>query len=140
MDRFLPSSTVGDLDVSLKSSAEVQGMLADVIDDYVLTVEGQGFSLKLSAAEAGMRLDDRAATDAMHASANPWAWPLEILKAHDESDKLAATYNESGLGDTVRAAVDEFNKTATPPTDAVDRLQRGQGRVHCGAGGCGHGA
>ena len=119
MDRFLPRTTVGDLDVSLKSSAEVQGMLADVIDDYVLKVEGQGFSLKLSAAEAGMRLDGRAATDAMHASANAWAWPLEILKAHDESDKLAATYNESGLGDTVRAAVDEFNKTATPPTDAV---------------------
>ena len=119
MDRFLPRTTVGDLDVSLKSSAEVQVLLADVIDDYVLKVEGQGFSLKLSAAEAGMRLDGRAATDAMHASANAWAWPIEILKAHDESDKLAATYNESGLGDTVRAAVDEFNKTATPPTDAV---------------------
>ena len=127
MDRFLPRTTVGDLDVSLKSSAEVQGMLADVIDDYVLKVEGQGFSLKLSAAEAGMRLDGRAATDAMHASANAWAWPLEILKAHDESDKLAATYNESGLGDTVRAAVDEFNKTATPPTDAVIAYSEAQG-------------
>ena len=102
-------------------------MLADVIDDYVLKVEGQGFSLKLSAAEAGMRLDGRAATDAMHASANAWAWPLEILKAHDESDKLAATYNESGLGDTVRAAVDEFNKTATPPTDAVIAYSEAKG-------------
>ena len=127
MDRFLPRTTVGDLDVSLKSSAEVQGMLADVIDDYVLKVEGQGFSLKLSAAEAGMRLDGRAATDAMHASANAWAWPLEILKAHDESDKLAATYNESGLGDTVRASVDEFNKTATPPTDAVIAYSEAKG-------------
>ena len=127
MDRFLPRTTVGDLDVSLKSSAEVQGMLADVIDDYVLKVEGQGFSLKLSAAEAGMRLDGRAATDAMHASANAWAWPLEILKAHDESDKLAATYNESGLGDTVRAAVDEFNKPATPPTDAVIAYSEAKG-------------
>ncbi|MCQ4847793.1 peptidoglycan binding domain-containing protein [Gordonibacter pamelaeae] len=127
MDRFLPRTTVGDLDVSLKSSAEVQGMLADVIDDYVLKVEGQGFSLKLSAAEAGMRLDGRAATDAMHASANAWAWPLEILKAHDESDKLTATYNESGLGDTVRAAVDEFNKTATPPTDAVIAYSEAKG-------------
>ena len=127
MDRFLPRTSVGDLDVSLKSSAEVQGMLADVIDDYVLKVEGQGFSLKLSAAEAGMRLDGRAATDAMHASANAWAWPLEILKAHDESDKLAATYNESGLGDTVRAAVDEFNKTATPPTDAVIAYSEAKG-------------
>lgn len=127
MDRFLPRTTVGDLDVSLKSSAEVQGLLADVIDDYVLKVEGQGFSLKLSAAEAGMRLDGRAATDAMHASANVWAWPIEILKAHDESDKLAATYNESGLGDTVRAAVDEFNKTATPPTDAVIAYSEAKG-------------
>ena len=127
MDRFLPRTTVGDLDVSLKSSAEVQGLLADVIDDYVLKVEGQGFSLKLSAAEAGMRLDGRAATDAMHASANAWAWPIEILKAHDESDKLAATYNESGLGDTVRAAVDEFNKTATPPTDAVIAYSEAKG-------------
>lgn len=119
MDRFLPRTTVGDIDVSFKSSAEVQTILADVIDDYTLKVDGQGFSLKISAVEVGMKLDGRAATDAMHARANAWAWPVEILKTHDESDALAATYNESGLGNKVRTAVDDFNKKATPPTDAT---------------------
>lgn len=119
MDRFLPRTTVGDLDASFKSSAEVQSMLTDVIDDYVLKVDGQGFALTLSAKDAGMKLDGRAVTDAMHEDVNPWAWPLEIIRPHDETAKLAASYNESGLGDAVRAAVDEFNKTATPPTDAA---------------------
>lgn len=119
MDRFLPRTTVGDMDVSFKSSAEVQQQLANAIDDYVLKVSGQGFSLTLSAKDAGMKLDGKAVTDAMHAAVNPWAWPLEITRAHDETEKIAATYNESGLGDAVRAAVDEFNKTAEGPVNAT---------------------
>lgn len=119
MDRFLPNTTVGDLDLSFKSSVEAQGMLSDVVDDYKLKVDGQGFALTLSASDAGMKLDAKAVTDAIHSDANPWAWPLEIVKTHDETEKLAASYNESGLGAAVRTAVDEFNKTATAPVNAT---------------------
>lgn len=119
MDRFMPNTTVGDIDVSLKSSAEVQETLVSTLDDYVLKVEGQGFSLTLSAKDAGMKLDAQKVTDAMHSSVNPWLWPVEIMRSHDETSKFAASYNESGLGEKVRVAVEEFNKTATPPTNAT---------------------
>lgn len=123
MDRFLPRTSVGDLDVSFKSSAEVRSLLTDLVDDYTLNVGGQGFSLTLSAKDAGMKLDGTSVTDAMHAAVNPWTWPLEIWRSHDEADKLAASYNESGLGDTVRAAVDQFNKTAKAPVNATVAYQ-----------------
>ena len=119
MDRFMPNTTMGDMDVSLKSSSEVQRMLSEVVDDYALKVEGQGFSLKLSSHDAGMKLDGHKVTEAMHESVNPWLWPFEITQSHDETEKFAASYNESGLGDKVRVAVDEFNKNATPPTNAA---------------------
>ncbi|MEG0666714.1 L,D-transpeptidase family protein [Gordonibacter sp.] len=119
MDRFMPNTKIGDLDVSFKSSAEVQDLLSGVIDDYALKVEGQGFSLALSAKDAGMDLDGKKVTDAMHAEVSPWTWPLEIARQHDETEKLAASYNESGLGDAIRAAVDQFNATAKPPTNAT---------------------
>lgn len=118
-DRFMPNTKIGDLDISFKSSSEVQSMLSDFVDDYTLKVTGQGFSLVLSAKDAGMNLDGKKVTDAIHAEVNQWAWPIEIARQHDATEKLAATYNESGLGDAVRAAVDEFNATATPPTNAT---------------------
>lgn len=123
MDRFLPRTTVGDLDVSFKSSAEVQSRLTDLVDNYTLKVTGQGFSLALSAKDAGMKIDAQGVTDAMHAEVNPWAWPLEIMHPHDEAGKLAASCNEGGLGDAVRGAVDEFNKTATAPQNATVTYQ-----------------
>lgn len=119
MDRFMPNTTVGEFDVSLKSSAEVQEILSEALDNYTLKVEGQSFALSLSARDAGMKLDAKEVTDAMHSSVNPWFWPLEITRTHDETDKFAASYNESGLGEKIRTAVDEFNKTATPPTNAT---------------------
>ena len=119
MDRFLPNTTVGDLDLSFKSSVEAQGMLSDVVDDYKLKVDGQGFALTLSASDAGMKLDAKAVTDAIHSDANPWAWPFELQKGHDETAKLVATYNGTGLEDAIRSAVAAFNEDATQPANAA---------------------
>lgn len=119
MDRFMPRTTIGAWDVSLKTSAEVQDILVDALDGYELDIDGQGFTAAFSAEDVGMKIDGTGITDSMHADMNPWAWPLEITRAHDESEKLAATYNESGLGDAVADALDEFNGGATPPTDAT---------------------
>lgn len=119
MGRFWPGTMVGDFDISLKSGDEVQAILEDAIDDYTLTIDGQGFSMKLTAADAGYTLDGKTVVDSMLSDVNPWAWPVEIMRDHDESQKLAASYSESGLGDKIRAEVDAFNATATPPTDAT---------------------
>ncbi|WP_232050795.1 L,D-transpeptidase family protein [Arabiibacter massiliensis] len=116
--RFMPNTAVGERDVSLMSSSEVEGLLADAMDDYALSIDGQGFSLSLTAAEADMFFDGAAVVRDMLADVNPWSWPLELAKQHDETDKLVARYSESGLDQAVRTAVGEFNASAVQPVDA----------------------
>ena len=53
-DRFMPNTVLGDHDVSLKTSSEVQAILDDALSDYTVAVSGQGFSMKLSAKDAGV--------------------------------------------------------------------------------------
>lgn len=118
-DRFMPNSTIGNVDVSLMSSADAERSLASSVKDYKLTVTGQGFTLKLTAADAGLSLDSGKIVQQAHADVSPWTWPLELARTHDATDKLVASFNESGLEQAVRKAVETFNETATPPTDAT---------------------
>ncbi len=119
MGRFFPNTFTGDTDLSMRPVSEVQQQLDQAISDYELTVTGQGFRLELNAEETGISADTAAVVESMHADANPWAWPLELFGTHDETDKLAASYNESGLEETVRTAVDEFNADKSAAVDAT---------------------
>ena len=116
MDRFMPRTTVMGEDVSFKTSAEVQDLLADIAKSYALDVSGQGFSLKLTSADMGTGINVQSVTDAMHADANPWAWPVEVFGSRDETDKLATSNGK--LEQAVRTAVDAFNEGAVPPRNA----------------------
>ena len=109
--RFMPNTTLGNHDVSLQTAAEVQATLEK---------------------DAGVSFDGEAITAAALGNTNPWLWPLEITRPHDETDSLTASSSGSNLATVVRAAVDEFNATATPPTDAVvtfDEQNRGLRRA-----------
>ena len=116
MDRFMPRTTVMGEDVSFKTSAEVQDLLADIAKSYALDVSGQGFSLKLTSADMGTGINVQSVTDAMHADANPWAWPVEVFGSRDETDRLATSNGK--LDQAVRTAVDAFNEGAVPPRNA----------------------
>lgn len=119
MGRFFPNTYTGDVDLSLRPVDEVQKELDEAIKGYDLTVAGQGFHLELSASDTGINADSAAIVASMHDDANPWAWPIEMFRTHDETGKLAAQYNESGLEETVRAAVDAFNANKTQPVNAT---------------------
>lgn len=116
---FMPNTTLGTHDISLKTPSDVQATLDGALNDYAVAVTGQGFTLKLSAKDAGVSLDGDRIAQAALSNTNPWLWPLEITKQHDETDSLTASSAGSGLGSAVQAAVDEFNAAATPPTDAA---------------------
>ena len=104
-DRFMPNTVLGDHDVSLKTSSEVQAILDDALSDYTVAVSGQGFSMKLSAKDAGVSFDGQAIVADALGNTNPWLWPLEIAREHDETDSLAAS-SGSGLANAVRTATD----------------------------------
>lgn len=118
-DRFMPNSSIGDINVSLMSAGDAEKVLTDSIEDYKLSVDGQGFSLKLNATDAGLSIDEGKVVHDMLSDMNPWAWPFELRKDHDETAKLVATYNGTGLEDAIRSAVAAFNEGVTQPTDAA---------------------
>ena len=117
-DRFMPHTTVGDIDLSLMTSKDAEQTLSDAIGSYGLAIEGEGFTLDLTSSDAGVSIDAPAVVDAMLSDVNPWAWPIGLIGAHDETDRLVATLNGTGLEDAVRAAVAAFNETAEQPTNA----------------------
>ncbi|WP_195525093.1 L,D-transpeptidase family protein [Eggerthella lenta] len=118
-DRFMPNSNIGDINVSLMSAGDAEKVLADSIKDYALSIDGQGFSLKLTASDAGLSIDEGKVVHDMLSDMNPWAWPFELQKGHDETAKLVATYNGTGLEDAIRSAVAAFNEDATQPANAA---------------------
>ena len=82
--RFLPNTTVGERDISLMAASDVERVLVDELDDYEVAVSGQGFSLRLTAEDAGMTLDAPRVVKRMLSDASPWLWPLEIVRERDE--------------------------------------------------------
>lgn len=117
-DRFMPQTKIGNLDVSLMTADEAQGAIEQSIAGYELTITGDGFDLDLTASDAGLAIDAESVVRAALSHENPWDWPNELQKAHDETGALVTTYNNSGLGDVIRAAVEEFNANAEQPTNA----------------------
>ncbi len=117
-DRFMPNSNIGDVDVSLMSASEAQRAVANSVSDYELTVEGMGFTLNLSAVDTGLRINAASMVDEALSHENPWLWPIELQREHNETAALIASYNDAGLTRIVEEAVAAFNSTAEGPTNA----------------------
>lgn len=137
MGRFFPNTVVRGTDISLKTPEEVQQLLENSVENYSLSVSGLGFSLDLTAQEAGLALDGLTIAQSMMKDVDPWRWPFEIMEVHDQTEALLATYNQGGLDEVVRAAVDEFNKQAEAPQDACVAFdeKKGQFAIVPGEGG-----
>lgn len=118
MDRFMPNTYVGSHDFSLKTTAETQEAFSNAVKDYHLYIHSEGFQLSFSSDEATLEADPEAFTDAVHQAENAWAWPALIWMPHDVSDLVAATYSGTGLDDTIREAVSDFNKDAIESKNA----------------------
>ena len=117
---FLPNTTIGDMDVSLKSSDEVAAMLDKVAENYTLDVVGDGFSYRTDAKGLGLSVDSAAVVRTMHEDLNSLAWPVLIFEpSHDEGGRFEITFKQALYQDAVKAAVDAFNENATPPTNAT---------------------
>jgi len=117
---FLPNTTIGDMDISLKTSDEVAAMIDDVAAGYTLDVVGNGFSYRTDAKGVGLSADSNAIVRTIHEDLSGWMWPVLIMQpAHDEAGRFEITFKQALYQDGVKAAVEQFNETATPPTNAT---------------------
>ncbi len=117
---FLPNTTIGDMDISLKTSDEVAAMIDDVAAGYTLDVVGNGFSYRTDAKGVGLSADSNAIVKTIHEDLSGWMWPVLIMQpSHDEAGRFEITFKQALYQDGVKAAVEQYNETATPPTNAT---------------------
>ena len=117
--KFLPNTTIGDFDVSMKTDEEVIQMLDAIPADYKIDVSKGKFELSLTGADVDMQIDSKGIVKAMHDDLYPWYWPMQLIEgAHDESHLLETTYSKQACNELVSAAVEKFNKKAKAPTNA----------------------
>ena len=126
---FYPNTTMGGSVISLESASDVESRIADTAADYALHVTGWGVDLTLTADQIGLDLDGDAIVGTMMGSQNPWAWPAEVFQSRDLSDSFTAAFDDAGINDIVRAAVDEHNATAEPSQNATIGYSEEEGRV-----------
>ncbi len=123
--RFMPNSTAGSLNLSLMSAADAEQAVSDAMDGYTLSLSGEGLDFDLTAADLGINANASNIVSEMLDNQNPWLWPFQLVTQHDESAKLAANADGTSLLDSVQAAVENFNATATPATNASISYDKG---------------
>ncbi len=117
---FYPETTIGSMDISNKSTTEVSELIAQYSNDFTVVVTGLGFDLTVTPKDADMSSDSDAIAKAAVQEETAWLWPYYLtLPSHDVTECLDATVNNGMLGAYITKAVDDFNKTATPPTNAT---------------------
>ena len=120
MGRFLPSTSIGGKDVSMKTNEEVVSMLNDIVSDYRLDIVGGGFSYRLTGSDVGLSLDADGIVKDMHEDLNSWKWPVLILQpSHDETDQLVITSNKAAYEPGLKAEIEKYNETAKDPVNAT---------------------
>ncbi len=117
---FPPSTTIGQIDASLKSSDEVAAQLEKSADGYKLDIVGSGFSHRIEGDNIGLAVDGHAIAGDMHEDLNPWTWPVLLVEgAHDETERFEVSFDKGAYETGVKEAIAKFNETAEPPTNAT---------------------
>ena len=129
MGHFYPNTTLGSRDISLFSLEEVEQILDENARDYELKVSGFGFSLTLASEDIDFDIDAESTVQDMVNMTSPWAWPVEVFLSRDVGEALVGTFDDAGMNDLVRAAVEAHNETATPTEDATIEYSEAEGRV-----------
>ncbi len=116
---IMPNTTVDGADVSLKFASEVAADKAEGIGAFQAQVVGDGFSLTLRGQDVDLAFDKDAYASALIAQQHALSWPLHIAQHHELQGDNGATFDADKLSSQLGSAIDEFNASATQPTNAT---------------------
>lgn len=124
---FMPNTTIEQSDVSLMTAKDAEDVVSSVVGNYQFSLTGQGLNLNLKGSDlTSSQSSTEVARQAM-AAENPWAWPFEITRQHDQTEKLSLAFSETKVKDAVRSALDSFNGSAADPTNANIAFDQAKG-------------
>lgn len=117
-EHFLPGVTVGGIDASNLTVAELSKQVKDNIDAYSMHVSGNNADFSITAQDAKLTVDSDAIAQSAHDNTNPYLWPIALWHHEDVSVNVGVSYDQEALDAAVAGKVDEFNQTAQAATDA----------------------
>lgn len=123
----MPNSTLDGKDVSLEAFSEMAKAANTDTDAYTTTISNADFELALTGSDIGLTYNDNAYASDVASQQDPWTWPLHILETHEFSSVAGAQFDETKLKASLKAALDEYNKTATQPTNASISYSESEG-------------
>ena len=124
---FLPGVTVGGVEASELTIAQVAQQVEDNINSFTTHVTGDGMDFTVTAEDAALTVNGKALAEDAHHETNPFAWPLKLW-SHDEiTVDAGVTYDPTKLHDHLVQVIEEFNQTAEAPTNATAVYDSEQG-------------
>ncbi len=95
MNHFYANSEINGIDVSKKSVADVEVLMASVIQDYTLNLkERGGKSESIKAADVGLRYNSDEDFKKLKDNQNPFSWALAYFNTQDFKMTVEVTYDE----------------------------------------------
>lgn len=126
---FLPQTTIGGVDVSLKTQPQAAALIATVGSDYTLAVKGKGLDLTIGGSDVALDVHpNRSAAQAL-SKLNAWRWPLELAGSRDLGSAIEVGYDKAKLVSLVQDAVGEVNLSKEPPVDAFVGIDEAAGEI-----------
>ncbi len=125
---LFPNTTVRGVDVSLMTASNAAQAISDALDQTSVHVSGDGVDFTLDSDSTGFSINADDAVDAMFEDVVVWAWPVLVMVDHNESAKLASSYDAQAIRSSVDAQVASFNATASDPVDASVSYSEDAGR------------
>lgn len=123
----MPNTTIGGKDVSLQPLSDIASAQEKKVDAYETTVSGFGFTYTIKASDISISFDKNTYSKGLAVKQDAWLWPLHIFESHTLSATDGFSYSSSGLKKAITAAVEDYNKGATQPTDAFVAYDEAKG-------------
>ena len=103
---FMPGTTLGGEDVSLRPVSEIAAEKGSSLDDFETHVTGDGLDLTVRASDIGLTCDGDAYAQSALSQINVWLWPYEVFQTREVSAEAGSSFDEQALSELVTAAVD----------------------------------
>ena len=124
---FTPNTSVGGIDASGLTVADVAARAEQSAAGYTDQVSGQGVDFTLTAADLGLNVDAQRFAEEAFATQNAWAWPASLVHGANLSPTMAASVDEAQVLAHVSEQVASFNEGAQAPVDAHLVYNEGSG-------------
>lgn len=135
---YYPGTSIANQDISFKRADDAASLIENSLNDYALSVTGDGVDVTFTHDEGKMVIDaDDAARD-MLAHNQPLLWPYRLAQSllaanqpdqiKDEAAGLSVTYDEQALEAKLGGAIDALNENRTGTFDSAGAYDESAGK------------